>query len=141
MVSPLVDFILTVAKVNQDTCQAVLSSGFLDVLLCMYACNFTSSICSVDVVKGGQISIIEAVCDALVILCRHPDALAVISVHPICVLWMLGCQTQERQMIWRELGPAIVTRRIASLATPVAMKVLNETELTDARADLVEFSR
>ncbi|KIM86350.1 hypothetical protein PILCRDRAFT_322932 [Piloderma croceum F 1598] len=148
--SPLVDFIMIVAKVNQATCQAVLRSGFLDMLLCMYACNFISSTHSVGEIRGDRNTLFEAVCAALVMLCRDPDADGVISAHPICGLWpmdqslriLLGGRIQRRQRLWRQLGHDIVMRRISSLAKMLGTtEVLDLAELTDARIDIFEFSR
>jgi hypothetical protein len=150
---PLVDFIATVAEYNDSTCQAVFDSGFLNVLICMYACNFSPhAIGSVDEFKARH-SIIEAVCAALATLCRQPSRKAVISSHPIGVLWpknelllsILGNRTAERQAIWRKLGHVVVGRRLSSLRTllqsPSSTKRSHMTELSDAQVDLKEFAR
>jgi hypothetical protein len=150
--SPLVDFIATIAAQNDSTCQAVFDSGFLDMLICMYACNFSAQVRSVDDFEGRR-SIIEAVCAALVTLCHRLSLKAVISAHPIAVLWpknelllyILGDRTAERQAIWRKLGPVVVGRRLSSLRTllqsPGSTKRSHMTEISDAQVDLKEFAR
>jgi hypothetical protein len=153
-VSALLDFIGSVAKVNQATCHAVLHSGFLDVLLCIYACNFISDIPKIDDVKGGRKALWEDVCATLVMLRHQPGAKAVISAHPVSVLWpnnnqssrlKLGDQKSERQAIWRQLGRTMAMRRIYSLAQilrkPGDTKFLYPTESTDAGIDIAEFLR
>lgn len=84
--SPLVEFIMTVAEVNQSTCHAVCNSGFLDVLACMYACNFSSGRYGGDP-ESGQNDIKDTICTALVRLCGRLDAKEMILAHPISVLW------------------------------------------------------
>jgi hypothetical protein len=148
--SPMVNFIVSLFKVNPATCQAVLQSGFLDVLLCLYASNFTSNIPSFGDMTVGRKALIEDISDGLVILCRKSDARAFLSAHPICALWpmnqplrsILGDQTAERQTVWRQLGPAIATRRISSLSKTVhATDILYPDELEDNIVDITEFSR
>jgi hypothetical protein len=151
--SPLVDFITTIIKENHSMYQAVLNSGFLDVLVCMYICNFSSEICRVDEVEGALHSIIEVVSAALLMLCSQPNAQAVVSAHPICILWpkdkrlptFIGNRSAERQAMWRRLGPVIVARRLASLRaslqSPRGTNIIHLADLSDARIDLEEFSR
>ena len=150
--SPLVDFIVTLAGENYSATQAVFNSGFLNVLVCMYASNFSHHTYSVEDVCGRK-SIIEAVCSALVALSRQPGLHAVVLAHPICVLWpknelslpILGDRTGDRRAIWKRLGPSIVTRRLTSLRrllqSLASIKFLHTTELSDAIIDLKEFLR
>jgi hypothetical protein len=42
--SPFVDFMLAFSLINFATCQAVLDAGFLDMLLCVYICDFSSMV-------------------------------------------------------------------------------------------------
>ena len=151
--SALVDFVVAVADVNQMTCRAVLHSGFLDILLCMYACNFICKVPGVDDVEYDRKTILDAVYAALSSLVCQPYAQTVISTHPICVLWTQveslltssGEPKPIRQAIWRKLGLSIVSRRLSSLAmilqSPTGHHRLRLAELEDARDDLVEFSR
>jgi hypothetical protein len=150
--SPLVDFIVTVAEENHSATQAVFNSGFLNVLVCMYACNFARHTYSDEDVCGRK-SIIETVCAALVALCRQPALHAVVLAHPICVIWpknelllpILGDRTTERRAIWKRLGPTIVARRLSSLRRLLqslgSIIISHTTELSDALVDLKEFLR
>jgi hypothetical protein len=103
---------MTVASVNEDTCRAVLDSGFLDVLFCMYACNFISNTSGASV-EGGRKSLLETVCAGLATLSCQPSAQAIILEHPICNLWptnellppLPGDRTSEQLAIWKQLGP------------------------------------
>jgi hypothetical protein len=151
--SPLIDFLVTVARVNWSICEAVLNSGFLDMLVCMYTCNFTSDLGSVENIERGRDSIIGSVCVALETLCCQPEARAAISRHPICVLWptkgplpsALGDRRTGRQAVWRRLGPVIISRRLSSirklLCSLESTTSSRLAELPDAQADLLEFSR
>ena len=148
--SHIVNFIASLFRVNQATCQAVLQSGFLDVLLCLYASNFTSNIPSFGDMTVGRKALMEDISDALVILCRQSDARAFLSAHPIRALWplnqplrsILGDQTAERQTVWRQLGSAIATRRISSLSKTIhATDILYPDELEDNIVDITKFSR
>jgi hypothetical protein len=141
--SPLVDFIMELSQNNSSARQAVLDSGFLDLLLCMYISDFKiydaspksgqdvpkvkllsalSQAAAQTVSDASRESMLEVCSDHLATLCRYPDALAVIKAHPICVLWPrvgllrseFGDRTNERPKKWWELGPALAARRLAS---------------------------
>jgi hypothetical protein len=148
---PLAAFIARVTESNHSTCQAVFDSGFLSVLTCMYSCNFSAHLRSIDDAQSRS-SIIETVSTVLVTLCRQPNLQAEMLAHPIGVLWpknepllsILGDRTAERKVIWKRLGPIIVARILSSLRilfqSPVT-KISHMTELSDAQVDLKEFSR
>ena len=118
--SPLVDFIVGVAQVNYSACEAVVDAGFLDMLLCMYACNFISNL-ETTVPHGANDTderlylVLEACSAALLTLCQQPDVQIRVFAHPIYVLWpesasllsVFGRRTKERHMKWRQLGPEI----------------------------------
>jgi hypothetical protein len=151
--SPMIDFIMTVAQVNWPICQAVFNSGFFDMLVCIYACNFTSDLGSIENIERGRDSITDTVCVALATLCCQPEARAAISGHPVGVLWptqgplpsTLGDQRTERQAAWRRLSPVIISRRLSSikklLCSLESTTSSRMAELPDAQIDLLEFSR
>ena len=157
IVSALVDFVVELAQMNYVACQAVLDSGFLDVVLCMYTCSFTFDKHMGDL--NQTIADFEAhqnwtskTCSAaLAILCHQPGAQAVVSTHPICtLLWrplpsLLRHRTSKRQAKWRQLGPVIIRRRLASLPAFLPLSVMRResdwASLTDLSIDLVEFTR
>jgi hypothetical protein len=149
--SPLVDFIMTVAQVNDSTVRAVFNSGFLDTLLCMYTCNFSGNLPSVDDTEEGRGSIVEAICEGMVTLCHQSAARAEILAHPISVLWpknepllsVFGDRITERKDVWRQLGPVLVSRRTSAIAKCLQSQS-NQSMIVlaaDARIDLMEFSR
>src|ERR1700689_1491475 len=89
--APVVDFVIELAQVNYTACQAVLDAGFLDMLLCMYICCYTSSSIHITAshnagIEALRVHMHEACSVALTTICRQRDALAVVSAHPICVL-------------------------------------------------------
>jgi hypothetical protein len=156
-VSPLFDFVVELAQMSYVACQAVLNSGFLDVVLCMYICNFTRdtrarglyrTIADLEM-RGNRMS--RACSVALGTLCRQPGAQAVVSAHTICtLLWrplptLLAQRTSERQAKWRQLGPVMATRRLAALPAFLPLSVMRKESdwgtLTDLSIDLVEFTR
>lgn len=147
---PLIDFIMTVAQVNDSTLRAVFDSGFLDVLLCMYTCDFSANLPDVDDAEESRNLIVEAIGKAMVTLCHRSDARAEILAHPICVLWpkgesllsVLGDRITGRKEIWRQLGPILVSRRVSSIAKRFQSRSnWYTTVLADAQIDLMEFSR
>jgi hypothetical protein len=156
--SPLLDFIVGLAQVNDAACEAVLDAGFLDMLLCMYTCGFTDTMHTSPVRADSEIAeardaIFMDCSAALLALCRHPDFVAVVSAHPICVLWpknrqllsIFGCQIMERYEVWGQLGLVMATRRLQSLALwhlPTTKDTdSNMDHVVDAWVDLVQFSR
>jgi hypothetical protein len=155
--SPLVDFITELARTNY---QAVLDSGFLDMLLCMYACNFSSGETTSPFTRrlaskigsDHNTALLEACSALLAILCQHADALVVVSAHPLCVLWpknrnllfLFGRRSNERCLQWRELGSVIVAHRLAALPDLLQLPIMDKadfSQLTDVCVDIVEFSR
>ena len=157
--SPLVDFIIELAQINY---QAVLDSGFLDMLLCMYVCDFRSGdtlppsiqrlISRIDLDYSDS-AMLGACTAALQMLCQQTDALAVVLAHPICALWpknetllyQFGPRSDERCLQWRELGPVISTRRLTVLPEilllPITKELADSIRLNDVCVDIVEFSR
>jgi len=152
--SPLVDFMVAFAHIDVTTCQAVLDAGFLDMLLCMYICGFSCDIMAHSVSgTNGKLVIMEACTDALLQLCEYPGALIFISNHPLRILWppnrplslRLGWQTKNRPSAWRQLGPVVVARRLATIPSILELSLPDSDSpvhyLIDACVDLVEFSR
>jgi hypothetical protein len=150
---PLVDFILAFSQINIITCHAVLKAGFLDMLLCMYICNFDSMMPQDFTSVLDESMILEAFSYSLLQLCEQPGALRVISTHPLRVLWpqsrslglRFGWQPEKRPKAWRQLGHVIVARRLAVLpyilALPLPHNDFPPPYLVEACTDLVEFSR
>jgi hypothetical protein len=158
--SPLVDFI---AELTQTNYQAVLDSGFLDMLVCMYICNFSSGgdafslsqrlISDIAWDPWDHSAMMEACTTTLQMLCKQTDALAVVLAHPVSVLWpknqallfLFGHRLNERCFQWREVGSVIVARRLAVLPgllqLPVTKKKSDFFRLVDLCVDCVEFSR
>jgi hypothetical protein len=141
--SPLLDFIVKLAQVNDVACEAVLDSGFLDMLLCMYTCGFTDSMISPFAGSRTNSEIDEArdiifvnCSAALLALCRHPDFVAIVLTHPVSVLWpkdrrllsIFGCQLRERYETWRRLGSVIAARRLKSLRSLSRLPSTMETD-------------
>lgn len=146
--SPLVDFMMQVIQISPSAYQAILGAGFLDVLLCLYACNFNSSISQRRGVDGKS-RMLDACSDALTRLCKHPNAFIVISAHPLCKLWpesqtlpFRTTQTEmDRPLAWRQLGSVLVTRRLVSLPAILELPVSEDKSfLSEACVDLVEFA-
>lgn len=153
--SPIIDFIVKVAQINHSACQAVLDAGFLDMLLCMYVCNFGFSTSSRHFSVGidGKSMMIEACSDALLQLSENPGAAAVIVAHPVLSLWpknrpltlLLKAKVTDRSTVWRTLGPLVIARRLASMSSIMEMQPVDEEfpvpAMEEACKDLVEFGR
>jgi hypothetical protein len=153
--SPFIDFIVSLSQINYSVCQAVLDAGFLDMLLCMYVCNFACNIPLYHGIVGvhGKSKMMEACTDALLQLCEYPGAFTIVSAHPLCAIWpknrplilRLGHREQNRHLTWRKLGPLVVTRRLASLPDFLELQIpendLPDYLLTEACTDLVDFAR
>jgi len=153
--SPLVDFVIELAQVNDSACEAVLTSGFLDMLLCMYICGFTDTVRVVPFheAEQAQDSMFRDCSAALLALCRRLDFITVVSAHPVSVLWpknremlsLFSCQITQRFAVWIQLGHVMTTRRLQSLSR-LHLPTMGETDcdlnrLADAWVDLVQFSR
>jgi hypothetical protein len=154
--SPLIDFITEVARFNN---QAVLDSGFLDMLLCMYVCNFSSGNPAfpytqrlIDRMRSDRGAILASCTAALELLSETSDALAVISAHPVCILWpknrtllfQFGRRSNERHLQWRYLGTVVAVRRLAALSEHLLLPMTKKSDLSrliDICVDIVEFSR
>lgn len=158
LASPLLDFLMTIATANDSSCQAVLDAGFLNMLLCMYTCNFGYSLAPHRSASCDRM--LEACSDALLRLSECPGAATVISLHPVSSLWpkdeLLSIQFQEeegeRAKAWRSLGEVqedMVSRRLVSLSSALQYPVSNHRlptplypyPLMDMCRDLIEFSR
>lgn len=154
----IVVFIRDLAQVNLSTCQAVLDAGFLDVLLCMYACNFstmktvTEDTYRVDLpmpkVQGNRMT---DICKAALGICRQlASAPNAPSTHPISVLlqWPLystvAQRTSQRQTKWRQLEKLrrpLIERRLVVLSDGIPSWPTDWAQLIDMCIDLVEFSK
>jgi hypothetical protein len=150
--SPLVDFMVQVARNSHLACQAVLDAGFLDVVLCLYVCNFSCSMMAQFHDVDGKPVILDACSNALAGLCKEPNALTVFSTHPLYILWprshaiLLDPKrtARDRFVTWRRLGLLLVARRLVALPAIVESRVHdNESHsslLSEACTDLVEFA-
>jgi hypothetical protein len=150
--SPIIDFITELMQINY---QAVLDSGFLDVLLCMYVSGFSSGDSwFVSLKRPGHSGILEPCSAALEMLCKPIDAMEVFSSHPICVLWpknrvllfLFGRRLKERHLQWRAMDTVVVARRLAAAQPELEQLSLstgrsNFSRLMDLCIDIVEFSR
>jgi hypothetical protein len=147
-------FVAQLVESDLSTCQAVFQVGFLDVLLCMYACNFSSGTHAVvgihDILRSEILACGTAI---LVLLSHQPDILILIKKHPISVLWpksnvlasLYWNQTSNRGAAWRRVAAVTVSQRVSSLGAVfrplMSWENHNLTELVDAYVDLAEFSR
>lgn len=153
----VVVFVQKLVQVNLSARQAVLDAGFLDVLLCMYACNFsmmktgTEGTYRVDLpmpkVQGNRMT---DICEAALGICQQlataPNAP---SDHPISVLlqWPLSStvahRTNQRQTKWQQLENLrrpLIERRLAVLSNGIPSWPTDWAQLIDICIDLVEFS-
>lgn len=148
-VLPLIDFIGDLAETGDAACRAIFDSGFLDVLLCMCASNFTSDITSFSTPGPSSLhtqsaqSIRDSVIDAgnslLTMLCREPNTLIVVSAHPIAVIWpknrrlvtLLGRRTKERHVQWQRLGHHMVFKRLDAARILLGEHILERIKLLD----------
>ena len=138
--------------------QAVLDSGFLDVLLCMYVSGFSSEdpwfVSLQQLIGPNHTGILEACTAALEMLCEAVDAIAVVSAHPIHTLWpknqvlliQFGLRMKERYLQWRGMDIVVVARRLVAAQPELEQLSLstgrsNLSRLMDLCIDIVEFSR
>jgi hypothetical protein len=149
----LLAFFVKLAETGATACQAILGAGFLDVLLCMYACNFVEGSCAtIGVHNIHRPGILESGSNTLTLLSPHYGIQAGVDAHPIFTLWpnkelplsKLNSHLADRQEMWRKVGPVIVAQRLSSLGVllqpPMIIKDYDLAEFTDAYTDLVEFS-
>ena len=147
-------FVRKLAEGNLSARQAVLDAGFLDVLLCMYACIFsTTETVANDAHRVDLLMprvLMTDIYNAALVICRQlatvPNAP---SAHPISVLlqWQLSStvadRMNERMMIWRQLeklGSPLVERRLVVLSNGNPSWPTTDW-LIDICIDLVEFSK
>lgn len=136
-------------------CNVVLKSGFLDVLLCIYAASFKVNPKDdwPHGTKGRNLILVTGQI-LLLSLSRLPETQAIISAHPVSVLWpkdrglrsLYGLGVTQREVVWRELGSEMATRRLQSLVDLVYSPSIRRAEdafkeLTDAYLDVREFAR
>lgn len=154
--SPLVDFMVKLSTANATTCIAVLESGSLDMILCMYVCNFSYENISRDSrrrYQGSRSRMFQECCAAILRFSQQPDARTIICDHPISALWpqtaslasIFERKLQIRATKWRELGPVIAFRRIACIPALLALSLAHSdfatADLIDLCVDIVEFSK
>lgn len=154
--SPMLDFMLRLARESFKTSQAVLEAGFLDILLCMYICDFHYETGVHSSVAGEMMKreMMKQTCtDMLVELSKYPENVAVISGHPIFDLWPRGqlfdsqvTRRARNSKIWRHVDMRpLVSRRLGVLFRDAKRRHYitepNAAELAEACMDLIEFSR
>lgn len=153
--SPFMDFILELASEEHLARQSIVDSGFLDMLLCMYTCNFAfKTYYGVDGLSGSS-RMRKGCSDVLLKLSQHDDIRINVSAHPISTLWskdtrlsiLWGSQDtlKIRQTEWEKIGSALVDRRLSSFADILSVLDLNNTndvaEFKDLCEDIESFSR
>lgn len=129
--APLFDFVMELTRANDSACQAVVTSGFLDMLLCMQASDFAHSIdtCQAHGVEDARARTIEV----LGSLCQWGNTQIMASSHCACILWpemniimsMFWEITSDRPPEWMQLGPDIRPRpqdSLRNILTPSSMK-------------------
>lgn len=160
---PLLKFVLAMSEAGLH--QAVLDSGFLDVLVCIYAANFVgdeeNNLIVWPVYEDGEVRLSSLVLrrntllatgrDLLLSISRTREAQLIVAAHPICVLWpkddhliaIYGARANERGMTWRKLGNGLVLRRVFALDVLCCFKDgrCSYEELADASDDALEFSK
>jgi hypothetical protein len=155
--SPLIDFVAELARIDY---QAVLDSGFLDMLLCMYVCNFSngetvfsSAQRLISNIGSDRRSMLEACTAVLEKLCQQANALVVVSAHPVYILWpktsalriLYVQRSNQRYLQWREMESVIVARRLATIPELLQLLMPEDesdlNQLADACVDIIEFSR
>ena len=150
---PLLAFFVKLAETGATACQAIIGAGFLDVLLCMYACNFVEESCAtIGVHNIHRPGILESGSNTLTLLSPYYGIQAGVDAHPIFTLWpnkelplsKLKSHLADRQEMWRKVGPVIAAQRVSSLGVllqpPMIIKDYDLAEFTDAYTDLMEFS-
>lgn len=156
---PLLSFVMNLLRSNKLAYDAVLKSGFLDVLLCIYIGNFTDDYIMTAISKKalnphrvpeGRQALLESGRAILSCLSLREDTQKIISLHPVCVFWpkddsllaMYGYRVTEREAKWRDLGTELVARRLRAIEFLFIAKGSGEfSERDDASIDLEEFSR
>lgn len=177
---PLLKFALAMSEAGLN--QAVLDSGFLDVLLYIYVANFVGDAGDnilvgpsdrhgfprQDHITPCRNQLLRIGRTLLLSLSRTEDTRTVISAHPVCVLWpkddhpmdkyiiyeksiieragdhlreIYGNGISERAGIWKQLGTALVLRRIHALEVICSFDRFGLSELPEARFDVLEFYR
>lgn len=135
--------------------QAIINSGFLDSLLCIYAAHVegdrSHNLPEWPKATEDRGNLLDAGRQLLRSLSREPESRSIIASHPICVLWpkdehligIYGYRVTERERVWRELGVEIVSRRMYALEVLWHAKRTGKAfiELADASIDALEFSR
>ncbi|KIM76473.1 hypothetical protein PILCRDRAFT_12714 [Piloderma croceum F 1598] len=135
--SPLIDFVAELARIDY---QAVLGSGFLDKLLCIN-------------IGSDRRSMLEACTAVLEKLCQQANALAMVSVHPVYILWLKTLalrilyvqRSNQRYLQWKEMESVIVACRLATIPELLQLLMPKDesdlNQLADACVDIIEFSR
>jgi hypothetical protein len=157
LASPLIDFVAELVHIDY---QAVLDSGFLDMLLCMYVCNFSNPVTVypsarrlIGNIGSNRKSMLEACTAVLEKLCQQANALVVVSAHPVYILWPKTStlrtlpvqQSNQRYLQWRKMESVIVARRLASIPEILQLLMSKDesdlNQLADGCVDIIEFSR
>lgn len=151
---PLIDFM---AKMIQTPATAAaLGSGVLDMFVCLYVCNFSCEQIPENVRQrfdSGHDSIFRSCCDALLSICQVPSASAILSQHPITIMWphmpilssMLRGGHELRCNQWRRLKIVVVARRMTSIRALLELSLKNDlfiqVDLLNIYIDILEFTK
>lgn len=153
-VGPMIDFMTKMAQTSATV--AALESGLLDMFVCLYVCNFSCEKVPKNILQRfdpGHDSIFRSCCDALVSISQVPEASAILSRHPITIMWphmpilspMLRGNLALRRDQWRQLKNAVVTRRMTSIRALLEMSLKKDlfiqVDLLNIYIDILEFTK
>lgn len=149
---PLFIFISKLARINDSGRQAVLDAGLLDMLTCMYACDFSGRIYlsytrRIDAIPTRG-SILKVSTEILATICREPGALQKFQEHPISALWPKDDRLKQivdsplfsRHVAWRKLDKPLAIRRLGAISLMATRKYDILDPLEHILCDLSEFS-
>ena len=151
---PLIDFMTKMAQTSATA--AALESGLLDMIVCLYVCNFSCEQVPKDIVQRfdpGHDSIFRSCCDALLSISQVPDASSILLRHPITIMWphmpilssVLRGTPRFRCDQWRQIKFAVVDRRMTSIGALLEMSskkdLFIQVDLLNIYIDILEFTK
>jgi len=153
---PFFDFLAQLCQGNQAGGQAVLDTGFLDLLVSMLVRDFSIPNMNLKRDEADECrSMVLEVCHSLLIhLSAHADLFLVLANHPICAIWprhhlfhrdlamSADARWRKRRSAWKQVDGSLVDDRLKSIpalyeASPGDIREL--ADLEDVCVDLLEF--